>query len=326
MVAGDKFSVDATVKDPSGASDTEKIDLEVDGIQMKTWEVFFDNEDAQTATRVDLVGDRERAEEAARQAARRASDPLIFDLDMDGMLGTATGESLSNGQIDGETVLFDIDPERSSWEFVSSTDMPGLDAPAIPNGYVVYDNGDTENIGGNGRWDPQTSNGNWTHQRAQLYSAGNDFIAEWVAINDNEYDYFWGNRMDVEVTEWLQQGTGDGFLVWDHNGNGVIDDNTEMMSEYDTEGNFVFENGYEKLRHYFDKDGDGVLRGSELDGLMFWVDSNADAQTDSGELVPLSDYGITQIDIPELGELASEATVGAVNNHISSEQSQFENS
>ena len=330
MVAGDKFSVGATVKDPSGASDTEKIDLEVDGIQMKTWEVFFDNEDAQTATRVDLIGDRLAAEEAARQAAaeaaRRASDPLIFDLDMDGLLGTATGESLSNGQMDGETVLFDIDPERSSWEFVSSTDMPGLDAPAIPNGYVVYDNGDTENIGANGRWDPQTSNGNWTHQRAQLYSSGNDFIAEWVAIGDNEYDYFWGNRMDVEVTEWLQQGTGDGFLVWDHNGNGVIDDNTEMMSEYDTEGNYVFDNGYEKLRHYFDKDGDGVLKGSELDGLMFWVDSNADAQTDSGELVPLSDYGITQIDIPELGELASEATVGAVNNHISSDQAQFENS
>ncbi|MGC6506909.1 MAG: hypothetical protein ACON4U_00760 [Myxococcota bacterium] len=326
MVAGDTFSVGATVRDPSGASDTDQIDLEVDGVQMTTWEVFFDNEDAQTSTRVDLVGDRLRAEEAARQAARRASDPLIFDLDMDGLLGTATGESLSNGQIDGETVQFDIDPERSSWEFVSSTDMPGLDAPAIPNGYVVYDNGDTENIGGNGRWDPQTSNGNWTHQRAQLYSSGNDFIAEWVAINDNEYDYFWGNRMDVEITEWLQKGTGDGFLVWDHNGNGVIDDNTEMMSEYDTEGNYVFENGYEKLRHYFDKDGDGIIRGSELDGLMFWVDSNADAQTDSGELVPLSDYGITQIDIPELGELASEATVGAVNNHISSEQAEFENS
>ena len=231
MVAGDTFSVGATVRDPSGASDTDQIDLEVDGVQMTTWEVFFDNEDAQTSTRVDLVGDRLRAEEAARQAARRASDPLIFDLDMDGLLGTATGESLSNGQIDGETVQFDIDPERSSWEFVSSTDMPGLDAPAIPNGYVVYDNGDTENIGGNGRWDPQTSNGNWTHQRAQLYSSGNDFIAEWVAINDNEYDYFWGNRMDVEITEWLQKGTGDGFLVWDHNGNGVIDDNTEMMSE-----------------------------------------------------------------------------------------------
>ena len=47
---------------------------------------------------------------------------------------------------------------------------------------------------------------------------------------------------DEERTEWLQ-GTGDGFLVWDINGNGKIDSNTEMMSEFDAEGNKVFENG-----------------------------------------------------------------------------------
>ena len=321
MVAGDTFTVTATVQDPQGNSATGHLDLEVAGIQMKTWEVFFDNEDAQTSERVDLVGTRRAAEEAAR----RASDPLIFDLDMDGLLGTATGESLANGQMDGETVLFDIDPERSSWAFVSSSDVPGLDAPAIPNGRVVYDNGDTENIGSNGRWDPQRSGSGWAHQRGELYSAGNEWIAEWVAVDDDQYDYFWGNRMDVERTEWLQKGTGDGFLVWDHNGNGVIDDNTEMMSEYDVDGNFAFANGYEKLRHYFDKDEDGVLKGAELSELMFWVDSNADAQTDTGELVPLSDYGITQIEIPVEGELASEATVGMANKNIQSEEAKFEN-
>jgi hypothetical protein len=87
----------------------------------------------------------------------------------------------------------------------------------------------------------------------------------------------------------------------------------------------VFANGYEKLRHYFDKDEDGTIKGSELEGLMFWVDSNADAQTDAGELVPLSDYGITQIEIPELGTLESEATIGAVNKHHGSSQAEFEN-
>ena len=35
------------------------------------------------------------------------------------------------------------------------------------------------------------------------------------------------------------------------------------MSEYDTDGNYVFDNGYEKLRHHFDKDGDGVIKGTE---------------------------------------------------------------
>ena len=45
----------------------------------------------------------------------------------------------------------------------------------------------------------------------RLHSAGNEWIAEWVAVDDDQYDYFWGNRMDVERTEWLQKGTGDGF-------------------------------------------------------------------------------------------------------------------
>ena len=34
-------------------------------------------------------------------------------------------------------------------------------------------------------------------------------------------------------------------LVWDKNGNGIIDDNTEMMSEFDENGNKRFQNGFE---------------------------------------------------------------------------------
>ena len=41
-------------------------------------------------------------------------------------------------------------------------------------------------------------------------------------------------------------------MVWDKNGNGIIDDNTEMMSEFDANGNKVFQNGFEKLAYYFD--------------------------------------------------------------------------
>ena len=36
-------------------------------------------------------------------------------------------------------------------------------------------------------------------------------------------------ELKEEETEWIR-GTGDGFLVWDINGNGKIDSNTEMMS------------------------------------------------------------------------------------------------
>ena len=42
------------------------------------------------------------------------------------------------------------------------------------------------------------------------------------------------------------------FSVWDQMVM-VIDPNM-MMSEYDIQGNKVFENGFEKLSHYFDED------------------------------------------------------------------------
>ena len=60
------------------------------------------------------------------------------------------------------------------------------------------------------------------------------------------------------------KGTGDGLLVWDKNGDGIINDNTEMMSEFDVNGNKKFQNGFEKLAFFFDLDDDGVIKGEEL--------------------------------------------------------------
>ena len=206
-----------------------------------------------------------------------------------------------------------MDPGRSSWAFVSSTDLPGVDAPAVQNGYAIYENGDRESIGPSGQWSPQTEGGGqYTHARARIFNASSQWVAEWIRVGDSSYDLFWGSREDKERTEWLQRGTGDGFLVCDHNGNGIIDDNTEMMSEFDVEGNEAFANGFEKLRHYFDKDGDGIVKGAELNGLKLWVDSDADAQTEAGELKELDEYGLTHIVIPEIGLMESTSTVGKV--------------
>jgi hypothetical protein len=315
--AGEEIKVEATVSDPYGQKDTDSLTLEVIGEPMKTWEVWFDTEDAKTAQRVDLVGDRTRQEEEDRrqeeQRRQQRSDPIILDLDGDGKLGTAAGTTTADGKIDGESVLFDMDPGRSSWAFVSSTDLPGVDAPAVQNGYAIYENGDRESIGPSGQWSPQTEGGGqYTHARARIFNASSQWVAEWIRVGDSSYDLFWGSREDKERTEWLQRGTGDGFLVWDHNGNGIIDDNTEMMSEFDVEGNEAFANGFEKLRHYFDKDGDGIVKGAELNGLKLWVDSDADAQTEAGELKELDEYGLTHIVIPEIGLMESTSTVGKV--------------
>ena len=270
--------------------------------EIKTWEVLFDNQDLQTASRREATPPRPPPPPIER------SDPLIFDLDRNGQLDTAHGSHLADGTIDGRSVNFDIDPTRSSWEFVTSTLLPGQeDTPAMPDGKVVYADGTIERIASSGRWNP-----NFSKDRAKIYNAQGDWVMEWIRLDDDTYDLFWGNRLDQERTEWVKKGAQDGFLVWDHNGNGQIDDNTEMMSEFDVQGREAFANGYEKLRHYFDKDGDGVIQGNEMKNLMFWVDSNANATTEEGELQTLQEHGIQRIQIPTEGKLTSTSTAKKV--------------
>ena len=310
LQAQDTFTVTATVTDPSGASDTESIDIEVFGKEIAVWEVLFDTQDVTDITNPD--GEPTRI------------DPLIFDLNMDGQLDITGANQEGNGQMDGGTVLFDMDPNRqgtTGWEFSSpgtvrvTTKVVTTPVPAVPNGVAIYDTGEQEstNKEGIGRWYEDRSKGN----SADIFDEEGNLVGQWREDAWGEShqgrigQYYWGvtgSGEHRERTEWIQ-GTGDGFLVWDHNGNGIIDDNTEMMSEFDIEGNDTFKNGFEKLAHYFDHDGDGVIQGNELDGLMFWVD-DGDAITEEGELQSLDKYGITQITIPTDDSLTSSAVVG----------------
>jgi hypothetical protein len=249
-------------------------------------------------------------------------DPLVFDLNRDGKLDTTDGSQGGNGKMDGDSVLFDIDPSRESvsgWKRSSPGHRPGYyeggqnsQVPAVVGGKAVYDTGKTESTDkhGPGRWTEDTGKGS----TAQIYDAEGNLVGHWdkskwgPSHRGRIGQYYWesmGNKKE-ERTEWLK-GTGDGFLVWDINGNGKIDSNTEMMSEFDAEGNKVFENGFEKLSHYFDHDGNGVIEGKELEGLKFWVD-DGDAKTEAGELRELSEFGIQKITIPKKGELKSTTT------------------
>ena len=84
----------------------------------------------------------------------------------------------------------------------------------------------------------------------------------------------------------------------------LIDDNTEMMSEFDEHGNKTFQNGFEKLAFYFDMDKDGVIKGDELKSLKVWID-DGDGKTESGELQTLTSQGITEIVIPGAHQMVS---------------------
>jgi hypothetical protein len=53
-------------------------------------------------------------------------------------------------------------------------------------------------------------------------------------------------------------------------------------------------NGYEALRA-LDDNHDGSLAGRELAGMAIWRDGNSDGVSDSGEVKPLSQWGIVKL-------------------------------
>lgn len=102
---------------------------------------------------------------------------------------------------------------------------------------------------------------------------------------------------------WTAFGAGDAFLVFDRNGNGTIDDGSELF------GNFtpllsggVAPNGYEALTEFddaaFGGNGDSVVTAADLlwGHLQIWTDRNHDGISNAGELASLSSTGITEFD------------------------------
>ncbi len=92
-----------------------------------------------------------------------------------------------------------------------------------------------------------------------------------------------------ERTGWLD--SDDGFLAYDKNKNGLIDDINELFG-----GVGVF--GFDELATY-DLNGDGVIDAADLiySELLIWRDFDKDGVSDDGELMSLADMGIASITV-----------------------------
>ena len=84
----------------------------------------------------------------------------------------------------------------------------------------------------------------------------------------------------------------DGLLAIDTNGNGIIDNGTELF------GGFEKGAGFAKLAS-FDTNGDGRVDANDADfnSLRIWQDANGNHQTDVGELRSLIEAGISSLDV-----------------------------
>lgn len=108
-----------------------------------------------------------------------------------------------------------------------------------------------------------------------------------------------------EHMQWVASGTDDAFLVHDVGGDSIVSDGRELFGN----GTIIrltgkrADNGYDALAQYdlpaFGGNDDGVINSSDeiWEELSLWIDVNANARSESGELHSLADYQIESINI-----------------------------
>jgi protocatechuate 3,4-dioxygenase beta subunit len=98
-----------------------------------------------------------------------------------------------------------------------------------------------------------------------------------------------GNGKDIQ-SGWLSGD--DGFLAIDSNGNGLIDNISELF------GGLNKGDGFSRLGS-FDSNGDGLVnfRDNDFAGLKIWQDLDGNHKTDAGELLSLTDAGVTSLNV-----------------------------
>lgn len=112
----------------------------------------------------------------------------------------------------------------------------------------------------------------------------------WGAAGSKTY-FDMDNDGFAERTGWAAGG--DGLLAIDRNGNGIIDDKSELFGNTET-----YADGFAAL-HALDTNADNAITAADADfaNLRVWIDADSDGVTDAGELRTLGSLGITRIDL-----------------------------
>lgn len=106
-------------------------------------------------------------------------------------------------------------------------------------------------------------------------------------------------------TSWTRVQTKDGFLVWDRNQNGMIDDGRELFGTATPPmlSPVPLHHGFEMLAELdqpaLGGNGDGVIDQNDrlFEHLQIWLDTNRDGVSQAGELKGLAEVGVVAIDL-----------------------------
>ena len=129
------------------------------------------------------------------------------------------------------------------------------------------------------------------------------------AIQADAHSKFSFDGKRAVSTYWLKSTNHVGFLAIDLNGNGLIDDGTELFGNH-TAGK-GFDDGFKALMTLKDKNADFKLSEAELNGLLFWTDLNANGKSEKAELMSLEEIGVTEINLKSLDTNELKLGIGA---------------
>ncbi len=122
-----------------------------------------------------------------------------------------------------------------------------------------------------------------------------------------------------DVYGWTAPNSQLGFLALDVNNNGIIDDGSELFSNYMLIADEVLAtNGFEALKSfdqsYNSGNQDGIISKNDkiFKSLKVWFDHNSDGKTDLNELVSLEQTGVVSINL----DYITSVTVDSVGNKI----------
>lgn len=113
---------------------------------------------------------------------------------------------------------------------------------------------------------------------------------------------------DAERISWTAPGSDDAWLVLDRNGNGVIDDGTELFGNFTAQPSSDSPQGYLALAA-LDLNHDKVIDSEDMifNDLRLWQDRNHDGVSDPDELSTLGAHGILGLDVRFKGHRQTDA-------------------
>ncbi|MBV6632703.1 MAG: hypothetical protein KI792_06690 [Alphaproteobacteria bacterium] len=126
---------------------------------------------------------------------------------------------------------------------------------------------------------------------------------ELTDLKDSETQFDIDNDGIAERVGWVLEpggGGGDGFLVRDLDGDGLISSQSELFGN-SSSNDPDKDHGFIPLIA-LDTNGNGTVAGTELDGIQVWVDANGNGITDSGELLSLQEAGVSSFDVSNIIE------------------------